>query len=98
MRGARISAYTLTVKPAGTMGIALAGLSTSEPRLGRGELMAGSRSACGCGGPDDRCAKTLAHRPRKPRTTRAGFRVMRSLLVSESEYGDDPTHASEVLM
>jgi hypothetical protein len=83
MRGARISAYTLTVKPAGTMGIALAGLSTSVPRLGRGELTAGSRSACGCGGPDDRCAADVTHIPSKPMTRRAGFRVanfMRSLL------------------
>src|SRR4030095_11531232 len=83
MRGARISAYTLTVKPAGTIGTALAGFSTSVPRLGRGALMAGSRSACGCGGPDDRCAATMTHIPRKPRTTRADCRVanfMESLL------------------
>src|SRR5262245_41870227 len=75
MRGARISAYTLTVKPAGTTGMAVAGLSTSEPRLGRGALTAGSRSACGCGGPDDRWAVTTAHIPRKPMTRRAGLRV-----------------------
>jgi hypothetical protein len=83
MRGARISAYTLTVKPAGAMGMALAGFSTSVPRFGRGALTAGSRSACGCGGPDDRCAVTAAHIPRKPMTRRAGLRVanfMRSLL------------------
>jgi hypothetical protein len=83
MRGARISAYTLTANPAGATGMAVAGLSTSDPRLGRGALMAGSRSACGCGGPDDRCAVTTAHIPRKPMTSRAGFRVanfMRSLL------------------
>src|SRR6476660_9750789 len=83
MRGARISAYTLTVKPAGAPGIALAGLSTSMPRFGRGALTAGSRSACGCGGPDDRCAKTPPHIPRKPMTRRTGFRVanfMTSLL------------------
>jgi hypothetical protein len=76
-------AYTLTVKPAGTVGMALAGLSTSMPRFGRGELTAGNRSACGCGGPDDRCAVTTAHIPSKPMTRSVGFRVanfMRSLL------------------
>src|SRR4029453_7375362 len=75
MRGARISAYTLTVKPAGTMGMALGGFSASVPRLGRGALMAGSRSACGCGGPADRCAVRTAHIPRKPMTRSVGFRV-----------------------
>ena len=83
MRGARISVYTLTVNPDGAMGIALAGLSTSMPRLGRGELTAGSRSACGCGGPDDRCAADVTHITSKPMTKSAGFRVasfMRSLL------------------
>src|SRR4030095_5741109 len=87
MRGARISVYTLTVKPAGTIGMAVAGLSTSIPRFGRGELTAGSRSACGWGGADDRCAVATAHItphiPRKPMISRAGFRVanfMKSLL------------------
>jgi hypothetical protein len=86
IRGARISAYTLTVKPAGTAGIALAGLSTSDPRFGRGALMVGNRSACGCGGPDDRCAVRTAHmpphNPNKPMTRRVGCRIasfMRSL-------------------
>src|SRR4030095_4060859 len=61
MRGARISAYTPTLKPARTKGTGLAGFSASVPRLGRGALTAGSRSACGCGGPEDRCAATTAH-------------------------------------
>jgi hypothetical protein len=83
MRGARISAYTLTVKPAGTTGMALTGLSASVPRFGRGALIAGRRSACGCGGPDDRCAEPTPHSATKPMTRRAGFRIasfMRFLL------------------
>ena len=47
MRGARSSAYTLTVKSAGTVGIASAGLSTSVPRFGFAAATAGNRPGCG---------------------------------------------------
>ena len=45
MRGACSSAYTCTVNPGGTVGMAPAGLSTRLPRFGRAGPMAASAGA-----------------------------------------------------
>src|SRR5580765_8650305 len=72
MRGARSSAYSLTVKPAGTVGLAVAGLSARVPKLGFGTPMAASLSATGCGGTVLLCPASTA--PAAPMATVAEIR------------------------
>jgi hypothetical protein len=48
-RGACTSAYTLTVKPAGTLGISPSGFETVCDSFGIPVPGGGSLSACGCG-------------------------------------------------
>src|SRR4051812_46528206 len=73
MRGARSSAYSLTVKPAGTVGLAVAGLSVRVPKLGFGTAMGASLSATGCGGTVLVCPASTAQ-PATPMTTAAEIR------------------------
>src|SRR5712671_353179 len=74
MRGACISAYTLTVKPAGTVGMAVAGLFARMPKLGFGTPMGASRSATGCGGTVLVCPAITTQKPATPTATVADIR------------------------
>jgi hypothetical protein len=60
MRGVGISAYVVTVKPAGTVGITPSGFGTVRLTFGEPVPGAGSASARGCGTTEFCCATTSA--------------------------------------